>query len=141
MPWGRWYFYRTNGIWLTSVENARHQTNYLLDMGVDLIKVYLEDGSAWGKSYAVMKMSKCTLAFPISSAERQHLLTFSNLILSSSKPGFLPSFPGGAVVSMTLVRFLRLLSRYGSSLSASTSGADRPLPGAFPSFRQAPGRV
>lgn len=54
VPGGRWYPYRGNGIWLTSVEDARNQTNFLLDQGVDLIKVYLEDGSAWGDSYAVM---------------------------------------------------------------------------------------
>jgi imidazolonepropionase-like amidohydrolase len=54
VPGGRWYGQATNRIWLTSVEDARLQTNFLLDAGVDLIKVYLEDGSAWGESYAVM---------------------------------------------------------------------------------------
>ena len=54
VPGGRAYPYRTNGIWLTSVEDARLQTNFLLDQGVDLIKVYLEDGSYWGESFAVM---------------------------------------------------------------------------------------
>ena len=54
VPGGRAYPYRTNGIWLTSVEDARLQTNFLLDQGVDLVKVYLEDGSYWGESFAVM---------------------------------------------------------------------------------------
>jgi len=54
VPGGRWYNSATNRIWLTSVADARRQTDFLLDQGVDLIKVYLEDGSAWGESYAVM---------------------------------------------------------------------------------------
>ncbi len=54
VPGGRWYPNRTNGLWLTSVEDARHWTSFLLDRGVDLIKVYLEDGSAWGESFSVM---------------------------------------------------------------------------------------
>jgi len=35
-----------------------------------------------------------------------------------------------------LARILRLFSCYGGSLSSSTSGADRLLPGTLPSFRQ-----
>lgn len=54
VPGGRWYPYRTNGYWLTSIEDARAKVNFILDRGADLIKVYLEDGSAWGESYAVM---------------------------------------------------------------------------------------
>jgi imidazolonepropionase-like amidohydrolase len=54
VPGGRWYPYRTNGYWLTSIEDARAKVNFILDNGADLIKVYLEDGSAWGESYAVM---------------------------------------------------------------------------------------
>jgi len=54
VPGGRWYGSATNRIWLTSVADARRQTDFLLDQGVDLIKVYLEDGSAWGESCAVM---------------------------------------------------------------------------------------
>ena len=64
----------------------------------------------------------------ISSTERQHLLTLSHLIFSF-EPGFIASFQGDAVISMTLTRFLRLFSCYGGSLSSSTSGADGPLPG------------
>ena len=36
---------------------------------------------------------------------------------------------------MTLACFLRPFSRHGRSLSSPASGADRPLPGAVPSFR------
>ena len=36
---------------------------------------------------------------------------------------------------MTLAHFLRPFSRHGGILSSQTSGADRPLPGALPSFR------
>jgi hypothetical protein len=57
-----------------------------------------------------------------------------------SWPGLITSFQGDAVLSVTLARFLRPFSRYGGSLSSSTSGADRPLPGAVASFRQVPGR-
>ena len=54
VPGGRWYGAATNRYWLTSVEDARAKVNLILDRGADLIKVYLEDGSAWGESYAVM---------------------------------------------------------------------------------------
>ena len=54
VPGGRAYGQARNRIWLTSVEDARRQTDFLLDRGVDLIKVYLEDGTSWGESYAVM---------------------------------------------------------------------------------------
>ncbi len=40
-----------------------------------------------------------------------------------------------------LARFLRLISLFGGSLSPSTSGADRSLPGVVPSFRQVPDGV
>jgi hypothetical protein len=67
-----------------------------------------------------------TLKFPISSAERQHVLTFSHMIFSFES-GLITSFQGDVVLSMTLARFLRPFSCYGRSLSPSTSGADRPL--------------
>jgi hypothetical protein len=70
-------------------------------------------------------------------AERQRLLTFYHLIFSF-EPGLIASFQGDSISFMTLARFLRLFSCYGGSLSSQTSGADRPLPGAFPSFRQVP---
>jgi len=38
-------------------------------------------------------------------------------------------------------RFLRLFSCYGGSLSSPASGADGPLPGTLPSFRQVPDGV
>ena len=78
------------------------------------------------------------LLFPgpesILRAERQRLLTFSHLIFSF-EPSLITSFQGDAVLSVTLARFLRPFSCYGGSLSSSTSGADRPLPGTVPLFR------
>ena len=44
-----------------------------------------------------------TLTFPIYSAERQHLLTFSHLIFSF-EPGLITSFQGHTVVFVTLAR-------------------------------------
>lgn len=46
-----------------------------------------------------------TFAFPISSAERQHLLTFSHLIFSF-EPGFIASFQGDAVLPEWAERIL-----------------------------------
>ena len=69
------------------------------------------------------------------STKRRRLLTFSHLIFSF-EPGFITSFQGDTVTSMMLARFLRLFSPHGGSLPSSTSGADRPLPGTLPSFRQ-----
>jgi len=74
-----------------------------------------------------------TLALPIASVERQLQLTFSHLIFSF-EPGLITSFQGDAIRSVTLARFLRPFSLYGGILSSQTSGTDRPLPGAFPSF-------
>ena len=68
-------------------------------------------------------------------AERQRLLTFYHLIFSF-EPDLLVFFRGDAVRSVTLARFLGPFSCYGGSLSSSTSGMDRPLPGAVASFRQ-----
>jgi hypothetical protein len=56
-----------------------------------------------------------TLTFPISSAERQHLLTFSHLTFSF-EPDFTASFQGGAVVFVIFACFLKLFSRLGGSL-------------------------
>ena len=72
--------------------------------------------------------------------ERQRGLTFQDPD-SPFRAAVIASSQGGAVRSMTLARFLRLFSCYGGSLSSSTSGADRSLPGAFPSFRQVPDGV
>jgi len=44
-------------------------------------------------------------------------------------------FQGDPASSETLARFLRLFSRHGGNVSSPASGADRPLPGAVPSFR------
>jgi hypothetical protein len=41
---------RPNGYLLTSIDDARAKVNDLLDNGVDVIKVYLEDGSIIGKT-------------------------------------------------------------------------------------------
>jgi imidazolonepropionase-like amidohydrolase len=51
VPGGR---YRTNGFFLVSIEDARSKVNYLLDQGVDVIKVYLDDGSTMGETWSVM---------------------------------------------------------------------------------------
>jgi len=45
---------RTNGFFLTSIDDARAKVNYLLDNGVGVIKVYLEDGSLFGETWSVM---------------------------------------------------------------------------------------
>ena len=66
--------------------------------------------------------------------KRQLRLTFSRPDCPS-EPGLIPFFLGDAVRSVMVARFLRLFSRHGRSLSPSTSGADRSLPVAFPSFR------
>ncbi|TRZ92313.1 hypothetical protein D4R89_01475 [bacterium] len=62
-------------------------------------------------------------------------------MIFSFEPGLITSFQGDAVISVTLARFLRPFSRHGGSLSCSTSGIHRPLPGGFPSFRQVFRRV
>lgn len=46
------------GILITSPEDARDRTNYLLDAGVDLIKVYLEDGSIMNESWDVISLEE-----------------------------------------------------------------------------------
>jgi imidazolonepropionase-like amidohydrolase len=46
------------GILITSPEDARDRTNYLLDAGVDLIKVYLEDGSIMNESWDVISLAE-----------------------------------------------------------------------------------
>jgi hypothetical protein len=81
-----------------------------------------------------------TRAFPIASDERQRLLTFSRPDCPFRAAVIAP-IQGEAARSMTLARFLRLFSCYGGSLSSSTSGADGPLPGTLPSFRQVPDGV
>ena len=58
--------------------------------------------------------------FPQSSAERQLRLTFIFAILRSGA-GLLPSFQGDVGIFSMMARFLRLFSRYGGSLSSSTS--------------------
>jgi hypothetical protein len=52
-----------------------------------------------------------------------------------------PSFWEEPAQSVILVRFLRLLSRHGGSLSSPASEAHGPLPGDVPSFRALPGGV
>jgi len=47
-------------------------------------------------------------------------LTFYHLIFSFV-PGLIASFQGDSISFMTLARFLRLISRYGGSLSSSTT--------------------
>jgi imidazolonepropionase-like amidohydrolase len=46
------------GILIVSPEDARDKTNYLLDAGVDLIKVYLEDGSIMNESWDVISLEE-----------------------------------------------------------------------------------
>lgn len=46
------------GILIYSPEDARDKTHYLLDAGVDLIKVYLEDGSIMNESYDVISLEE-----------------------------------------------------------------------------------
>lgn len=46
------------GILIISPEDARDRTNYLLDAGVDLIKVYLEDGSIMNESWDVISLEE-----------------------------------------------------------------------------------
>jgi len=46
------------GILIISPEDARDKTNYLLDAGVDLIKVYLEDGSIMNESWEVISLEE-----------------------------------------------------------------------------------
>jgi imidazolonepropionase-like amidohydrolase len=46
------------GILVISPEDARDKTNYLLDAGVDLIKVYLEDGSIMNESWEVISLEE-----------------------------------------------------------------------------------
>jgi len=79
----------------------------------------------------ILILCVCARAFPIASDERQRLLTFSRPD-SPFRAAVIASFQADAVLSVILARFLRLFSCYGGSLSSSTSGADRPLPGAFP---------
>jgi hypothetical protein len=67
-------------------------------------------------------------------------LTFSRPY-SPFRAAVIASFQGDAVRSVMLARFLRPFSCYGGSLSSSTSGADRSLPGAVASFRQVPDGV
>lgn len=46
------------GILIISLEDARDRTNYLLDAGVDLIKVYLEDGSIMNEAWDVISLEE-----------------------------------------------------------------------------------
>lgn len=46
------------GILIISPEDARDKTNYLLDAGVDQIKVYLEDGSIMNESWDVISLEE-----------------------------------------------------------------------------------
>lgn len=61
---------RGNGIFLASVEDARRQTNFLLDLGVDLIKVYLEDGSMFGETWQVMPLEMLAAIVETAHARR-----------------------------------------------------------------------
>ncbi len=46
------------GLLVFSPEDARDKANYLLDAGVDLIKVYLEDGSIMNESFDVISLDE-----------------------------------------------------------------------------------
>jgi imidazolonepropionase-like amidohydrolase len=46
------------GILIFSPDDARDKANYLLDAGVDLIKVYLEDGSIMNESWEVISLEE-----------------------------------------------------------------------------------
>jgi imidazolonepropionase-like amidohydrolase len=67
VPGGR---FRTNGFFLTSIEDARAKVNYLLDNGVDVIKVYLDDGSVMGQNWLVM--SPAMLRAIVETAHARH---------------------------------------------------------------------
>ena len=65
-------------------------------------------------------------------------VAFRPLVFSRPRRGSLCLFGGDTVISMMLARFLRPSIRHGGILSSQTSGADGPLQGAVPSFRQVP---
>lgn len=57
-----------NRVIVTSVEDARIKTEQLLDNGVDLVKLYLEDGSIFGRSWNVMTTEESRMIVSVAHA-------------------------------------------------------------------------
>jgi hypothetical protein len=88
---------------------------------------------------------KSSLAFDTLYAEGQRryiesLSAYARQFLErfAFRAAVIASFQADAVIFLMLARFLRPFSCYGGNLPLRSSGADGPLQGAVPSFRQVP---